>query len=247
MYSTSGLIATPCSSGLQLLRDEIDLSDIVQLIRHFTLEAFYIFLVHYKLCNCLFQNEYKRMVDNFMHCHTMLYVVDSVIGVTHLDNIMYVVCGHSSTIHLYNTDSQSPLNVINVDGMKDPWDIIVCRDDRQLYIAEDRCIWRVSVDDQSYVKWLTTRSLHCESLSLTSRRLLVPSYWPAYLRQYNTTNSQLLRIVSTPRYMSQLYHGVETTHGTFVVGHWGTPEGECHNAVSELLVLSIINSLHVTQ
>jgi len=158
---------------------------------------------------------------------------------------MYVVCWLSSTIRLYNTDSQSPLNVINVDGMNNPRDIVVCRDDRQLYIAEDRCIWRVSVDDQLYVKWLTTRSLHCESLSLTSRRLLVPSYWPAHLRQYNTTNSQLLRIVSTPQYMSQLYRGVETTHGTFVVGHCGTPEGECHNAVSELF--SFVSYQHVTQ
>ena len=86
----------------------------------------------------------------------MLYVVDYVVrGVTVLDNIMYVVCAESSTIRLYNTDTHSPLDVvINVDGMNSPRDIVVCRDDRQLYVADWRryCIWRVSVSDHTYVK-----------------------------------------------------------------------------------------------
>jgi len=166
--------------------------------------------------------------------YSLLYVVVWMSGVTHLDNIVYVVCLGSSTIHLYNTDSQSPLNVINVDGMKHPRDIVVCRDDRQLYIAEYDCIWRVSVDDQSYVKWLTTgESFHCYTLSLTSRRLLVTSPRPPGLRHYNTTNRQL-RVVSMPQYMSELYHGVETTRGTFVIGHCGTAEHRGQYAVSEL-------------
>jgi len=86
----------------------------------------------------------------------MPYVVDSVHGVTVLDNIMYVVCWES-TILLYNTDTYSPLDVvINVSGMKRPWDIVVCRDDRQLYVADlHNCIWRVSADDYSdQEKWL---------------------------------------------------------------------------------------------
>ena len=96
-------------------------------------------------------------------------VVDyEVSGVAVLDNIMYVVCRGSSTIRLYNMDTHSPLDVvINVKGMNDPLDIVVCRDDRQLYVADDphplsligltmalftdwhHCIWRVSVDDYS--------------------------------------------------------------------------------------------------
>ena len=91
----------------------------------------------------------------------MLYVVDYwVCGVTVLDNIMYVVCDKSSTIRLYNTDTHSPLDVvINVKGMKDPHDIVVCRDDRQLYVADwPYCIWRVSVSDHTYVKWLSIES-----------------------------------------------------------------------------------------
>ena len=110
----------------------------------------------------------------------MLYVVDEVRGVTHLDNILYGVCFKSSTVHRYNTDTHCRLDDISVNGQGDPLDIVVCRDDRQLYIAKFDCIWRVSVDDQSSVRWLetpfcVTQPFICMSMSLTSRRLLVTS------------------------------------------------------------------------
>jgi len=168
----------------------------------------------------------------------MLYVVDVVCGVTVLDNIMYVVCDESSTIRLYNTDTHSPLDRdINVDGMDRPHDIVVCRDDRQLYVAEVDSLWRVSVDDHSYVKWLsTTDTFH--ALSVTSRRLLVTSRWlwsSCRLRQYSTTDRQLLRVVELPQYVREVYRGVETTRGTFVVGHEGTSQDKgLQYAVSEL-------------
>jgi len=161
-----------------------------------------------------------------------------------LDNIMYVVCGLSSTIRLYNTDTHSPLDVvINVKGMKDPRDIVVCRDDRQLYVADSFCIWRVSVSDHTYVKGLSTESTTdrfvVTALSVTSRRLLVTSWQSRRLRQYSTTDRQLLRVVELPQYMSEVYHGVETTRGTFVVGHWGTSQDKWLQwAVSELFSLS---------
>ena len=176
----------------------------------------------------------------------ILYVVDhKVSGVAVLDNIMYVVCYGSSTIRLYNTDTHSPLDVIiNVDGMKDPNDIVVCRDDRQLYVADHylfndwRCIWRVSVSDHSYVKWLSTDStmygFRVNTLSVTSRRLLVTSPYPSRLLQYSTTDRQLLRVVELPQYVTRVYHGVETTRGTFVVGHQGTSQNQWQYAVSEL-------------
>ena len=165
----------------------------------------------------------------------MLYVVDVVTGVTYLDNIMYVVCEYSSTIRLYNTDTLSPLDVvINVTGMKDPRDIVVCRRDRQLYIADKDCIWRVSVDDHSYVKWLRSQ-FDVQSLSMTSRHLLVTSWRPPTVRQYNTTNKQQLCVVKLPQYVKRVYHAVETTHGTFVICHRGTSQDKWQCAVSELL------------
>ena len=173
----------------------------------------------------------------------MLYVVDEVRGVTVLDNIMYVVCHRSSTIRLYNADTGSPLDaVIDVEGMRSPQDIVVCRDDRQLYVADvgydgidwTGDIWRVSCDDHSYVKWLSTDAFTADALSLTSRRLLVTSHWSRRLRQFSTTDRQLLRVVELPQYVSHVWHGVETTRGTFVVGHEGTSQNQLQDAVSEL-------------
>ena len=167
-------------------------------------------------------------------------------GVTCLDNIMYVVFEWSSTIRLYNTDTFSPLDVvINVDGMRVPYDIVVCRHDRQLYVADCLdCIWRVSVDSHTYVKWLTTESVtdsfHVWSLSLTSRRLLVTANDPPSLRQYNTIDRQLLRVVEMPGYVNELHHGIETTRGTFIVAHEGTSCDVYQYAVSELFRLSYV-------
>ena len=169
-----------------------------------------------------------------------------------LENIMYVVCENSSTIRLYNADTCSPLDaVIDVEGMIDPCDIVVCRDDRQLYVADVgydgahwSCIWRVSCDDHSYVKWLptgsTTDGFNADALSLTSRRLLVTSYPSRRLHQYSTTDRQLLRVVELPEYVIDVLHGVETTRGTFVVGHRATSQNQrLQDAVSKLLSLGL--------
>jgi len=176
----------------------------------------------------------------------MLYVVGSVTGVTQLDDIVYVVCYNSSIIKTF-TDTLSPLGDIHVEGMTNPMDIVVSRDDRQLYVADYlRCIWRVSVDQSSYVKWLTTESsadrFTVDKLSVTSRRLLVTSSEDdPQLREYSTTDKHLLRVVKMPGYVNWLYHGVETTRGTFVIGHRGTSQDKEQIAVSELFSCYNIN------
>ena len=183
----------------------------------------------------------------------MSYIAGLVRGVTVLDNIMYVVCSDSSTILLYNTDTYSPLDVvINVTGIKRPSDVVVCRDDRQLYVADDdsnyHCIWRVSADDHSdQEKWLpTTDKCHVFTLSMTSRRLLVTSLQdPPGLHEYSTTDRKLLRVVplSWCRY---LHHGVETTRGTFVISHRGTALDKEPYAVSELIRLCDVLIISIT-
>jgi len=177
----------------------------------------------------------------YVSCAVCIVGEVGVSGVTQLDNVLYVVCEKSSIIRKYTSDTLSPLHeYIHVTGMRDPRDIVVCRHDHQLYIAERDCIWRVSVDDHSYVKWMsstdsTTDTFHVYTLSMTSRHLLVTSFHPPTVRQYNTTNKQLLCVVTLPWYVKDVWHAVETTHGTFVICHTDTSQGERQHAVSELL------------
>jgi len=168
-------------------------------------------------------------------------------GVTQLDNMLYVVTYESSnavssTIRTLSVDTLSSLGDIHVQGMKAPNDIVVCHHDRQLYVTDsafmDNCIWRVSADDHSYVKWLptesTTDTFKVISLSVTSRGLLVTSSQDPSLslREYSMTDRQLLRVVQLPGYVKYLYHGVETTRGTFLIGHRGTSQDHRQFAVS---------------
>jgi len=92
------------------------------------------------------------------------------------------------------------------------------------------------------VKWLTVYAFRADALSLTSRRLLVKPLLSRRLRQYSTTDRQLLRVVELPQYVIGVNHGVETTRGTFVVGHEGTSQDQRQMAVSELLTVSSLRN-----
>jgi len=161
-----------------------------------------------------------------------LYVVGNVHGVTQLGDIVYVICWVSPIIKMFTADTLSPLSEgINVEGMKNPTDIVACHNDRQLYVADrgGGCIWRVSVDDKSYVKWLMT--VRVFSLSLTSHHLLVTSYFRS-VRQYSTTDKRQLRDVLLPEYIKEVYHSVESSRQTFIVAYRGTSRDEQQFAVS---------------
>jgi len=192
---------------------------------------------------------------------------------TQLDNVLYVVCAgpsieahsyskpfslrgkevdkvYTSIILTYNASTLKPLSElseldedIHVEGMKDPKDIVACRLDRQLYVADCDSIWRVSADDHSKnVKWMTTDTFHINSLSLTSRRLLVTSRDSPSFRQYNTSDGHLMHVVECPEYVKQVWHAAETRSGTFVICHRGTSQDEQQNAVSEMF--SVCHILH---
>ena len=165
-------------------------------------------------------------------------VVGAVRGVAEIDNKLYVVFFDSSCIRVYDALTFIERSAVAIQRVKMPRDIVVCRFDRQLYIAEEYSIWRVSVDEHSYTNWLTTESptnsFNVTSLSLMSQYLLVTSRESCTLRQYNVTDSQLLHFVRLPWYMRYPFHAVATIRHTFVVGHQGTSQDESKFAVIEM-------------
>jgi len=192
------------------------------------------------LVSCLIKPQHVCIINILLY-NVMLYVVGDVRGVTQLGDIVYAVCAHSPVIKMFTADTLSPLGKgIHVKGMRCPWDIVACHHDRQLYVGDPGggCIWRVSVSDghHSYVKWLTGLR-DVSTLSLTSRHLFVTSDRQPRVRQYDTTDGQLVREVQLPSYVKQVFHAAETSRGTFVLCHRGTSEDEDQHAVSELFRL----------
>ena len=168
--------------------------------------------------------------------HGVLCIVGIGQGLGEIDNKLFVVFETSSNIEVYDAQTFSQLEIIKVNGLIEPHDIVACPDDHQLYVADKDGIWKVSTTVRNeYEKWLTTESVagtfYITTLSLTSHRLIVTSQYPS-LRQYSTTDRQLLCTIKLPRYVEDLYHATETPRGTFVVGHRGTARDELQYAVS---------------
>jgi len=200
----------------------------------------YFFMV--TLVSCVIKHQHVCMINRLLY-NVMLYFVDDVYGVTQLGDIVYAVCADSPVIKMFTADTLSPLGEgIHVEGMRNPRDIVACHHDRQLYVGgpDSDCIWRVSVSHghHTYVKWLT--GINVWTLSLTSHYLLMTSFDPPRVRQYDTTDGQLVREVQLPSYVKDVWHAAETSRGTFVLCHQGTSEGEFgeyQDAVSELFRL----------
>jgi len=167
----------------------------------------------------------------------MSFVVVEATGVAQLDNVVYVVS--SKIIKTFNADTLSPLNNdIHIKGMRNPHELVVCRTQRQLLIAEPFCIWRMSVDQLQNEKWMETAYV-IVSLSVTSQRLLVTSHFPPHaLRLYSTTEATQIGVVRLPEYM-WLHHAVETTRDTCVVAHRGTSQDKLQHAVSRVVTCCV--------
>ena len=169
-----------------------------------------------------------------------------MLGVSELNNKVFVLFSDSREIKVYGVHSFAQPSVITVEGLRDPRDIVACLDYHQLYIGDCDCFWRVSAKDAyPYEKWLPseseTEAFSVNTLSITSQRLLVTTESRS-LRQYSTTNRQLLRVVQLHGYV-KLDHAVETTRGTFVVSvvcDGETSQDKPQSAVSDILSIGLL-------
>ena len=149
-------------------------------------------------------------------------------GVAEIDNKVFVL--GLREIHVFDAQTFKDLSVIQIKEWRGACDIVACSDDHQLYFSADSGILRVSTTDPYHEeKWMQMdrsgdQRFGRKTLWLKSRRLLVTS--PSSLHQYDTTNKRLLRVVECPEHMQWMYHGVETTRGTFVISYQCTAPTE---------------------
>jgi len=150
----------------------------------------------------------------------LLCVVDMVLGVTQLDDVVYIVHGASSAIIRFSAATHQRLTDINVKGLSHPWDIAACQQTSQLYVTDNECIWRASSDGEDIKRWWTkspSDTFTPYKLSVTSSRVLVTSRGTNELMQLDAAGEELKR-VQPPDYMYP-YHAVESPTGTVIVSH----------------------------
>jgi len=152
------------------------------------------------------------------------FVVVRVIGVTQLDDVVYIVCQSSSTIRRFSATTHQRLTDIDAKDVGGPWDIAACERMSQLYVVERfECVWRVSPDGADIKRWLTKSPSDRRgpfALSVTSSRLLVTSASDNQLIHLDAGGDELRR-VRLPDYMDPR-HAVESPSGTFIVCHGNT-------------------------
>ena len=138
---------------------------------------------------------------------SVLCVVGDVCGVTQLHDVVYIVCGLSSTILRFNATTHQRLTDIVVKGLREPWDIVACERTSQLYVADMECVWRVSSDGEDIKRWLPKSpddTFRPYTLSVTSTRLLVTILRTCQLREFDSDGDELRRV--------QLPHDMDPLH-----------------------------------
>ena len=186
---------------------------------------------------------------------SVLCVVDIVCGVTRLHDVVYVVCGVSSTIIMrFNATTHQQLTGIVVKDLSRPWDIVACERTSQLYVAGNNCVWRVSSDGTDIKHWLPKSpddTFKPDTLSVTSTRLLVTLLRTRQLRQFDADGDELRR-VQLPYHMEPR-HAVESPTGTFIVSlnntqlkQWQVVEVNTGGVVLRQFSGSRLTSLDVT-
>jgi hypothetical protein len=148
-------------------------------------------------------------------------LIESVQCLTEFSGRLYVGVVNSASVQVFvSRPPFSRLDDIQVQGLNNPSDIVVCRDTSQLYITDSGnqyAIWRVDLLRNKQVDQFVRVQWQPYSLSVNSRRLLITPYDGFALFLYGDDGSQLNRI-QLPDYMSAL-HAVETTHNTYIVCH----------------------------
>ena len=170
-----------------------------------------------------------RLIDTGDNVSVLLCVVGSgVYGVTQLHDVVYIVCWRSSTILRFNATTHQRLTDIDVEDLRNPWDIAACEQTSHVYVAGYECVWRVSSDCEDMKRWWRRKTrwwkpsdtLRPWTLSVTSSRVLVTSRDTNQLMQLNEAGEELRR-VQLPEYMRP-WHAVESPSATFIVSHENT-------------------------
>jgi len=146
---------------------------------------------------------------------------EPVVGVTSLDNHLYVLRGNKSSeqIEVYDIDSYRLVRSLTVPGLGIREDIIACGYNRCAYISDrsHNSVHRVALPDATATHWPVNDKP--ERLSLTyTQGVLVTSLKVRKIKEFST-DGQLLHELTLPQDVVSPWHAVQLSSEQFIVCH----------------------------
>jgi len=150
----------------------------------------------------------------------------SVLGVTSLDNLLYVLRRGklSEQIEVYDKDSYRLQRCITVPGLLGGNDMISCAHNRCAYVADviSSCIHRVGLPHGADVSnWPVNDRPTCISVTDT-HSVLVTCSEARKIKEFST-DGKLLRQIQLPEDVVSPWHTIQLSSGEFIVCHGDGP------------------------
>jgi len=149
---------------------------------------------------------------------------EPVLGVTSLDNHLYVLRGNKSTeqIEVYDIDSYRLLHCLTVLGLGSRDDIVACGHNRCAYISDwsHSSVHRVALSGAAVTHWPANDKPARLSLTYT-HGVLVTCLEIHKIKEFST-DGQLLNVLTPPQDVVSPWHAVQLSSGQFVVCHGRT-------------------------
>ena len=146
---------------------------------------------------------------------------DPVMGVTSLDNHLYVLRGNKSTeqIEVYDIDFYRLVRSLTVPGLGYGGDIVACRHNRCAYISDSthNSVHRVALSDATVTHWPVNDTATRLSLTYT-HGVLVSCREVRKIKEFST-DGQLLHVLTLPQDVVSPRHTIQLSSGQFIVCH----------------------------
>ena len=146
-----------------------------------------------------------------------------VVGVTWLENKIYVVCKGSNRVHVF--PDQEPFDEleeeeIKIKGMKQPRDMSASKDSRSIFISDQKetCLWRVQMSDGEICRWKLEGTPSTLSITLSDELIVVvhrEGRW--YLDMFSCVDGNRSQSIPLSTEINQVLHAVQSSDGnTFI-------------------------------
>ena len=139
---------------------------------------------------------------------------NEVSGVAWLEENIYVIYKSSNIVYVHpdqeSIDGSKDGN-IELEGMKDPWDMVASKLSRSIFISDrdNRCLWRIQMPGREISRWEMDREPGKMSISSSDVLVVcVVRVGRGYLNLYRSSDVMLIESIPLPTKMKILYHAV---------------------------------------